>query len=395
MTAFEQLNKEIEAGIKGENQSISIGLPKLGKYANIRKRILTLLFSTTGAGKSAMIDTIIINSCSDYIDNPFGLKPDFQLFSMERSKSIRIAKWICFRIFKTEGVEIQLPKMMGWWDEKLTKSEYDLVLKQKDWIECLLNDYVTIHEGAKSPNEVFKIIKTHFENKGKYDLIKKIDEKTGKEREFKIYTPNNEKGVVIPILDHGNLTKTTKELPTKKQSIDRLVEFIQGFRDLENAAPIWVSQVNRSISGVSRVKDGEHELVLEDVKESGDIGDACDIAISLFDPVKYNQSSKTGYNPLNFIDKNNGSNYFRSCQILKSSYGADSIRIPLAFNGFCGQFKELPRKQDLSDIEYETIIQKVLNKSYFLEKDLFQKSIPRGLTPLKQIIQQEENESFI
>ena len=41
---FDELNKEIQNGIDGNNQSIPIGLPKLGKYANIRKRILTLLF---------------------------------------------------------------------------------------------------------------------------------------------------------------------------------------------------------------------------------------------------------------------------------------------------------------------------------------------------------------
>jgi len=77
----------------------------------------------------------------------------------------------------------------------------------------------------------------------------------------------------------------------------------------------------------------------------------------------------------NFIDKNNGSNYFRSCQILKSSYGQDSLRIPLAFNGFCGQFKELPKKNELSDREYQDLLTKVLNKSYFREKPLIPMSL--------------------
>ena len=82
--------------------------------------------------------------------------------------------------------------------------------------------------------------------------------------------------------------------------------------------------------------------------------------------MKYGQSSKTGYIPADFVDRNNGSNYFRSAQILKSSYGADSIRIPLAFNGFCGQFKELPKRNSLEDSEYSNLITDVLNKSYFL-----------------------------
>lgn len=365
---FDQLNKEIISGIEGKNQSISIGLPKLGRYANIRKNILSLIFSTTGAGKSAMIDTIIMNACRSHMENPSEtkLKPDFQLFSMERSSKLRIAKWLSFIIFLNEGVEIQIPKMLGWWDEKLTSSEYDLILRYKDYIDMMINDYVTIHEGAKTPNEIYKIMKDHFENKGEYDFIKTEDKKTGKIRETKIYISHNENIVVSPVFDHGNLTKTTQNLSSKKMAIDKLVEYVQGFRDLEGAAPIWVSQVNRSISGVTRTKDGEQELVLDDVKESGDIGDACDIAISLFDPVKYKQSSKTGYTPIDFVDKSNGNNYFRSAQILKSSYGADTIRIPLAFNGFCGQFKELPKRQDLNESQYKSLIDSVINKSYFL-----------------------------
>lgn len=105
------------------------------------------------------------------------------------------------------------------------------------------------------------------------------------------------------------------------------------------------------------------------IKESGDIADACDIAMSLFNPIKYGQSSKTKYLPTDFIDRETGANYFRSLQILKSSYGSDDLRIPLAFNGFCGQLKELPRRDSLSDVEYQNLIDKVLTKEYFLNEN--------------------------
>lgn len=365
---FDKLHKDILEGIEGKTQSIPIGLPKLGKYANLRKNILTLIFSTTGAGKSSLLDTMILNACESHMNSPstVRMKPDFQVFSMERASKIRIAKWISFFVFRHEGVEIQLPKMLGWWDDKLTKMEQELILAQKDRIDTILNDYVTVHEGAKTPKEIYKIMKDRFEEIGEYEIVKTVDAKTGRERNTKIYLPIDPNVVVIPAIDHGNLIKTTQDYPTKKSAIDKTVEFVQGFRDLEGAAPIWISQVNRAISGVTRSKDGEQELQLEDVKESGDIVDACDIAISLFDPLKYKQSSKTQYVPEDFVDKTNGNNFFRSAQILKSSYGADSIRVPLAFNGFCGEFRELPRKQDLNAIEYEELIQKVLTKSYFL-----------------------------
>ena len=363
-STFDVLNKEIIKGLRGENNSIPIGLDKLGRYANIRPRILTLIFSGSGVGKSSFIDTIILNSCEAYMNSPssIGLKPSFHLFSMERSKILRVAKWISFIVFKNEGIEIPVPKLLGWWKEKLTSSEYSLIQKQKEYIDCLLNDYINIYEGAKTPNEVYSIMKSEFKKRGEYSE----EEKEGKQ--YKIYVKKEKNTIEIPVIDHGNLIRTTKELPTKKQAIDRTVAYVQGFRDLEESAPFWVSQVNRNIAGVSRTKDSEQELMLEDIKESGDIVDACDLGISIFDPLKYGQSSKTGYRPIDFVDKNDGSNYFRSAQILKSTYGQDSLRVPLAFNGFCGQFKELPKKNSLSDEEYNGLIETILDKSYFLTK---------------------------
>jgi hypothetical protein len=288
------------------------------------------------------------------------MKPDFQLFSMERASKLRIAKWICTLIYLNEGVEIQLPKMMGWWDDKLSKAEHDLILKQKEYIDVLTNTLVKIHDGAKTPNEIYKIMKDHYEDVGEYNEIEE------KGRTKKIYIPKNENSIIIPIFDHGNLTKTTKELSSKKQAIDKLVEFAQIFRDVHGSNDIWVAQINRAITSLTRKSDEEFEPSLDDVKESGDIGDACDVAIALYDPYRHKQSSKTGYSPSDFIDKKNGNNYFRSAHVCKSSYGADGVRVPLAFLGFCGRFQELEKRNDISESEYKQLVQDVLSKKYFL-----------------------------
>jgi hypothetical protein len=48
--------------------------------------------------------------------------------------------------------------------------------------------------------------------------------------------------------------------------------------------------------------------------------------------------------------------------VIKNSYGEDDIRIGMGFLGQVGMFKELPRKKEITDDDYEAII----NKSYFL-----------------------------
>lgn len=344
---------------------INVTLLGIGEYYGftLKESKLFFLEDFTVVHNSSFADTMILNACKDYLDSSVGkIKPDFQLFSMERAPKIRVAKWVSALIFLNEGIEIQLPKIMGWWDEKLSKTEHSLILKQKDYIDAITNDLVTIHGGAKTPNEIYKIMKDHYENNGEYD------ETVIKGKTTKLYIPNNTNVLTSIIVDHGNLTKTTKDLPSKKQAIDKLVEMIQGFRDLEGSNILWVSQINRGLANVTRKADEEMEPVLEDIKESGDIGDACDVAIGLFDPYKFKQSSKTGYSPSDFIDKKNGNNYFRSAHICKSSYGADNVKIPLAFLGFCGMFKEMDRRLDLSQKEYSELVENVLSKKYFFNE---------------------------
>lgn len=280
---------------------------------------------------------------------------------MERAKHYRIAKWISRKIFLDEGISIPIPKLLGWWHEKLTVKEYELFTRYKDYVDMLLDDYIDIYEGARTGADIYRIMKEFFEANGKYNTHPDNSYK-------KIYTPNDPNLIVAPVLDHGNLIKRTKEYPTKKHAVDFTCEIMQGFRDLEGASPLWIAQVGRSISNPIRLKDTEAELTLDDVKESGDMGDACDIALSLFDPVKYKQGSKTGYNPMDLLDRNTGAKYFRSIQICKSSYGEDDLRIPLAFNGFCGQFKELPRRDSLTDTQLYSLIESVKDKSFFFDE---------------------------
>lgn len=357
MSDFDKLAGEVRDGMEGKNESIPIGMPRLGRYANWRKRIFTLLFSSTGAGKSSLADEMMLNACDWCIRNPKSPnKIRFILFSMERSKHYRIAKWVSRKIFMDHGITIPLPKLLGWQKEKMTKREYDYFMMYEDYINTLLTDYIDIYEGPRTPGDIQRIGWNFFKANGTYEKIDEFKE---------MYVPNDPKLVVSIVLDHGNLIRRTKEYPTKKMAVDATCEHMQRFRDKEGASPLWIAQVGRSISNPLRLKDTEAELTLDDVKESGDMGDACDIALSLFDPVKYKQGSRTGYNPLAFLDKDTGAKYFRSVQICKSSYGEDDLRIPLAFNGFCGQFRELPRKDSLSETEEKRIITTVLDKSYF------------------------------
>lgn len=355
MTDFDKLLEEIQKGIEGRNNGVPMGFHRLNKYIGIRKRIYTLIFGATGSGKSAYTH-------SAYILNPFdwymktgrhtGMKLKIILFSMERSKIYTISKWLSRKIFLDQGTLIPIGKMLGWWDTKLTKEEHDLILMYNDYVNELL-EVVDIIEGAQNPTGIYKYLKEYSEKNGK---VHQIDEF------HKIYQPNNENEIVMPIVDHLGLTKIEKGLLTKKEAIDKVSGHFQWARDFLGYSPVAVSQLNRNLSNPIYQKMDSFEPTLDDTKESGRPGEDSDVVISLFDPMRY-KTNDPSYAVENFLDKSTGAKYFRSIKVLKNTYGEDDVRIGMAFMGATGIFKELPKRSEMEGFNYESLF----NHSYFLE----------------------------
>ena len=134
-------------------------------------------------------------------------------------------------------------------------------------------------------------------------------------------------------------------------------------RDFYGYSPVVVSQFNRDISNPIRIKNGDVEPQLEDFKESSQTQDDADVILALFDPMRYKVADPSGYD-LNKLKDEFGAKYFRSVRLIKNSYGEDDIRIGLGFLGQVGMFKELPKRKDITDSDYQSVV----NKTFFLNK---------------------------
>jgi hypothetical protein len=352
--SFDLLNDEVNAGLAGRNAGIPTGFHKLDKYIGLRRRVMTMIFGPTGSGKSAFLHSTFILSPFDYVQKN---RPDIKfkviLFSMERSKVYLLAKWICRKIFIEEGVLIPIPKLLGWWEnDKLTKDEHDLFLKYRDYLEELLT-YVDIIEGAQNPTGIYKYVRDYSRENGYFE----------EDGEFKkVYIPKSENEVVIIGVDHLGLTKIEKGYGTKKEAIDKLSEYLQWMRDSLGYIPTLVSQMNRNLNNPLFTKQEAVEPSIDDVKESGNPGEASDCVISIFDPIR-SRTEDFSYKVKNFIDPASGANYFRSIKILKNSYGVDSLRAGVAFHGATGTFIELPHKDHMEGFDYGSLF----NGTFFLE----------------------------
>lgn len=353
---FNRLNDEVTRGMAGDNKGIPMGFNRLNKYIGIRKSMYYLIGGLTGSGKTSFVDDAFVLNPFDWYISPEGQRSGIKLKiwyrSMERSRTYKMAKWVSRKIFIEHGIIISVNKLLGW-NEKMTKDEHDLFLLQQDYIEAM-KDVITVIDGPENPIGIAKELKDYALQNG---VIQEVDKFN------RIYIPDNEKQITLVIADHMGKLKTTKDQTTKKAAIDKMSDEFSYARDFYGYSPVAIQQFNRDIANPTRLKNGDVEPQLEDFKESSQTQDDADVVVALFDPMRYKVQDPSGYNLDKLVDSY-GAKYYRSARIIKNSYGEDDIRIGLGFLGQVGMFKELPRKKDMTDNDYES----VLDKSYFLNK---------------------------
>ena len=353
--SFQDLSRAVQDGLTGRNNGVPMGFNRLNKYVGIRKSMYFLVGGLTGSGKTSFIDdAFVLNPYDWYIskENTTDIKLRIIYRSMERSRTYKLAKWVGRRIFLDHGVIIPVSKLLGWTD-KMTKDEHDLFLMYEDYIEGM-KETITIIDGPENPVGIAKELRVHAEENGEIVQIDKYNKK---------YIPNNENEITIVVIDHIGLLKLTKDLPTKKQAIDKMSDELRHARDFYGYTPVVVSQFNRDIANPMRIKNGDVEPQLEDFKESSQTQDDADVVMALFDPMRYKVADPSGYD-LNRLRDEFGAKYFRSLRLIKNSYGEDDLRIGLGFLGQIGMFKELKKQRDMSEDDYASVV----NKSFFLNK---------------------------
>jgi len=351
--SFEQLKNEVQAGLDGRNNGIPMGFDRLNRFIGIRKSMYFLVGGLTGSGKTSFIDdAFVLNPVDWYLtqkDPQIKLKIIYR--SMERSRTYKLAKWVSRKIFIDHGTTIPVTKLLGWTD-KMSHDEHDLFLMYEDYMN-MVEDIVTIIDGPENAVGIAKELKAHALKNGH---IEQIDEYN------KRYIPDDENTVTIVVLDHIGLLKTTRDQTTKKEAIDKMSDELRYARDFYGYTPVVVSQFNRSISNIMRIKNGDVEPQLEDFAESSQTQNDADVVLALFDPLRYKVLDTSGYD-LNKLKDQYGAKYYRSLRLIKNSYGEDDVRIGLGFMGQVGMFKELPRQKEITDEIYDSVI----NKSFFLK----------------------------
>ena len=354
---YKQVLEDIELGIKGENVGLSIGLPRTSEFIpNVQRGNLYLIGGETASGKSAFaMNSFVYNPYEDWLQNyTETTKLKIFVWSMEMDKRVVVTKAICRKLWQDYKILTDVNYVLSRGKNRISQEVYDKVKQVDKYFEGF-EDIVTILN-AENPTGIRHIIQKYMLSIGE-DSYKKISitNKAGETEEISVYDtykPYHPNQYVICIFDHVALLKTERGF-SKKEKIDKLVDYMIDYRDRYRITPVFVQQLNRDMSSTDRFKQNRVEPQISDFKESSDTTDGANFVLALFSPNRYEFSTYRDFN----IDAKAGGlgDRFRSVKILKSRDGSADKVIGLGFLGEIGSFVELPKAEDMKDADYKYI----------------------------------------
>lgn len=343
MNNVDILYKLIENGKEGKNIGYSTGIQKLDEYVGgIRPAVYTLIFGLSGAGKSAL-------ALYSYIYRPLKDNPDKDIkliyYSLEMGAEILLSKLLCLYIYEEFGKIIPYTNLMSW-QKPLSEEDYQYALKGKEWLKSIEKKLI-IYDKALNNKSFYHSIMTLLEEWGTFEEVE------GGNRT--IYIKNNPEQLVQVVIDHISLV-TPVDGHTRKAEMDLVSSYCVSIREKCRVAFVILQQENRNSADMDRVKAKMTESSANDLKDSGNMLNDCEVCIGVYFPLKFKVKNHLGY-PIICEDTGQQNSFlglrdrYRSLCLIKNRYGVCDKQIPSNFFGELGIFKQLPPAKTISDFK--------------------------------------------
>jgi len=325
MIHTDNLIRDIQSGLKGNNIGLSTGLPKLDEIiAGIQRKTIYNIAGGISSGKTSFsLSAFIYKPLQANIDNP-NFKMIF--FSLEISAETLLAKLLSLYIYDTFNKEISYKRLLSRTNNtRLNEEEYNMVLASIPWLNKV-EAIIFIYDKALTSDGFYAVMKGFAERNGSFEDIDDYEQK---------YIPDNPELFVLAVLDHVSLIRT-KAGQQVKQAIDIVCSEAIYFRNKCEYSFVLLQQINRTSGSMDRRKAELQEIELQDLKDTAGPSEAADVVLALFFPHRDKMSVYRKYKiAKGFRDA------FRSIITLKNRYGECDQIAPVNFFGSIGLFREL------------------------------------------------------
>ena len=269
-------------------------------------------------------------------------------FSLEMSKKTIYARLLCLYIFDTYGIELSSKEIFSRKKNyRLCDEYYDLIQECKPWLNTIRKS-ITIYDKTCTANYLYNKMIAELRTTGKLTI-----NGTGDEAEI-FYAPNDPELVHNVVIDHIGLLKASAD--RLKNEIDATSRVLVMLRNACGISPIVIMQINRDSTNIERRKQGLNNLNLNDIKDSGNPAQDCEVAISIFNPYREQLASYAGYKIKDTLEDS-----FRVITIQKARDGASNVELGVNFFGRMGYWHDLPKANEINDYS------KYCNPSYILK----------------------------
>ena len=352
MTDLELLWTQIEKGKNGENIGISTGIPKLDKViGGIQPSRYYTIAAASSVGKSALI-LFIMYYVLKHIDkkNP----TYFLYFSLEIPANVLLAKLMGLYCAEEFGVYLTLDDILSF-QNPISDENFDCLKKARKWIESI-SEYLVVVDRMLNCKVLYSETLSFASKFGSFEEI------DGKKR----YIPNNSNQRLIGVLDHGLLMQPS-EGRDLKQEIDTASAYMVTLKNKLNMSWFMLMQQNRDSSSMDRRKADLSEPTLNDIKQTGNVGQDSDVVLQMFYPFREKLATYRGYR---ILGDQGLTRWHRSIIISKNRYGVADQVINTWFAGSVGWFLELPSPDQITDYtQFQTEYNNIPCKTRDVQKD--------------------------
>jgi len=345
MSSFAHFIKEVQKGINGGQLWLPLRQGKLGSNIMFGKNMYYLFGGLPGSGKTAIVDTMFVLEPYRWWlkhRDKTNIKPFWIYRSMERSKSLKIAKWTAYLMLVDHGILIDVPTIMGWPNKLRSLSEKEIkIIKDYEPFFEEMEKHIIIIDGSAHPTKIKHFASEFAMSKGKLIQVDDYNKK---------YLQHDTDEIFIHVTDHVGKITTEKDGNGKlndKQILDLHSQYMGELRDKFGYAVIDISQLNREIEGTYRGVNTDLDIQPKDFKGSADLYENADVVIGLMNPYKLQCFTYGGYEIKEFVN-DKGYNRFRGLKVIKNSYGIDDFRIGYQFFGENGMMVELPNSEEIN-----------------------------------------------
>lgn len=331
---------KIDNGRKGKNIGLKTGIPKLDKYTGgIQKGRYTLVFGLSGSGKSSyVLYSTIYRPLRDYADKDIKLV----YYSLEMSEEVLLAKLLCLYIYEEFNYVIPYTDLMSW-QSILDDKSYEYVVKGRAWLEEIQQKLI-IFDKNLCARTFYKSMMSLLETWGTFE-----ESEDGRR---KIYKENNPEQLVLVVVDHLGLC-IPETGHTKKEEMDLISQYAVTLRERCQVSFYMLQQENRNSANMERRKADMTECSSEDLKDTGNPYNDCQICIGVYFPLKHKVKTHKGY-PIITEDQNGFvglRDRYRALCLIKNREGVSDRIIPVSFYGELGLFKEIPKPDEIQTFE--------------------------------------------